>query len=215
MQRVEPLHLPLKEKCEFFLVNLSNIQQEEVDAASKVVDDISLARAERFSFERDRNRLLIAQAILRQKLGELLNCKPSEVTILRDDFGKPYIEGHLLHFSLSYSHHYALFAFCPDRLIGVDIEAINPDRVVLESPVLHEIEKNQIISGEDPIDSFYDYWCAKEALLKAMGTGFTEEKPPLLTHVSYGVFSSEKPNAIVYTFTTHHHKIGVCLLEEE
>lgn len=213
MQRLELLPLPLKENCEFFLVNLSDIQQDEVDNAKEIVDDVSLARAERFSFENDRNRLLIVQALLRHKLAKLLNCKPDEVVILRDDFGKPYIEDYPFHFSLSYSHHYAIFAFSPDKLVGVDIEAINPDRVALESPALHDIERAEIKSAEDPVEAFYDYWCAKEALLKAMGTGFTEEKPPLLTRVSRGVFTSEDPETIIYTFVTQHHVVGVSLLE--
>lgn len=191
----------------------SEIQQDEVDSAKEIVDDVSLARAERFSFENDRNRLLIAQALLRQKIGELLNCGPNEVLILRDDFGKPYIEDYPFHFSLSYSHQYAIFAFCPDKFVGVDIEAINPDRVALESPALHDTERAEIKNAEAPVEAFYDYWCAKEALLKAIGTGFTEEKPPLLTQVSRGVFTSEDPDTIIYTFVTHHHVIGVCLLQ--
>jgi len=215
MNRLLPLYLPIKENCSFYLVSLADIQQKEVQEAESYVDEVSLERASRYAFEKDRNKLIIVQATLRFLLGKFLGKTPMEMIILRDDFGKPFIKDNLVHFSLAYSDTYAFMGFSPVNSIGVDIEAINKERVVIDSPVLHDSEKEVIRGAKDTIDAFYEYWCAKEALLKALGTGFTEEKPPLLEQVSNGVFQSEDPSYIIYTHSTHDHKVGVCLLHSE
>jgi len=212
MNRLEPLRLPIQGNGSFFLVTLADITQKEVNEAKSYVDEVSLERASRFAFEKDQTKLIIVHAALRYLLGKLLQCHPTEVMILRNAFGKPYVQDHPLYFSLSYSDEYALIGIASDCPIGVDIEALNKERTLIDSPVLHSSEKEEIKNAEDPVDAFYDYWCAKEAVLKAIGIGFTEEKPPLLERVSNGVFKSIDPDATVYTHSIHGYKVGVCIL---
>lgn len=214
MERLEKLILPLKENYQLFIIKLCDIQKEEISASKEIVDDYLLEQIKQFSFEKDQNRRLIVQALLRLKLAEFLNCRPKDIVILRDDFGKPYVKNHSPHFSLSYSNDYALLGLSIDKLLGVDIEEMNPDRVMVTSPILHSIEKKEIQGSEHPVDAFYSFWCAKESLLKALGTGFTENKPPPLTRSSKGFFTLANSNAVIYTHVIYDHKIGVCLLEE-
>lgn len=212
MNRLFPQKLSIKENVKFFLVSLKDIQLSEVEEAKAFVDEISLHRASRYAFKKDRDKFIIVQAVLRYLLGKFLDQKPMDVIILRDDFGKPFVAGNPVYFSLSYADDYAFLAVTSGRPLGVDIEAVMGERAIYDSSLLHPSEIEAIEKAEDPVGRFYDYWCAKEALLKALGTGFTEEKPPLLEMVSNGVFQSTDPEAVIYTHLIHNHKISICIL---
>lgn len=82
-----------------------------------------------------------------------------------------------LRVSVAHSGGAALFAFAASTEVGVDVEEVRPD--FDWSPVLHDVfseaERRQTEATEpDPASRrrrYYERWVAKEAVLKAMGTG--------------------------------------------
>lgn len=86
-------------------------------------------------------------------------------------FGKPYLEGNALQFSLSHTQGAVCAAFS-DEEVGVDIE--RRDRRVSErvcERVLGENEKPLVRSSEDLLR----LWVQKEAFLKRLGTGIADD----------------------------------------
>ena len=83
-------------------------------------------------------------------------------------FGKPYLIGSELQFSISHTAGAVCAAFSDEGEVGVDIE--RRDRRVtqrLYDRVLSDREKPLVNSGED----FVRLWVQKEAFLKRLGTG--------------------------------------------
>ena len=138
-------------------------------------------RANRFHFDRDRDRFLVARGILRVVLGRYLNLSPDQVPIGYTAFGKPILEKPLpteaLNYNLSHSDDVALYAFSHSYRVGIDLERIRPDIVVEEvaerffSP--DELAALRALSTDDRINAFFACWTRKEAYLKARGEGLS------------------------------------------
>jgi 4'-phosphopantetheinyl transferase len=140
-----------------------------------------LARARRFRFEKDQKRFIVARGILRQILGRYLGKKPNELLFEYSSQGKPALATYpgcgTLHFNLSHSDGFALYAVTRDRNIGIDIERIRDDAAV------DQIARRFYSQGEISslfrmhIDRrtalFFQYWTRKEAFIKAIGEGIS------------------------------------------
>lgn len=87
--------------------------------------------------------------------------------VVKDEFGKPHLEGSDLHISLSHSSEWAIAIISPNA-VGIDIQEVTPrlDRIAWR--VMNANKLRQL----DPVhrlDHLHVYWCAKEALYKAYG----------------------------------------------
>jgi 4'-phosphopantetheinyl transferase len=141
-----------------------------------------VARAERFYFEKDRQRFIVTHGLLRRLLASYLNASVIDAHELRfcyNDYGKPALDldmqDHDLSFNLSHSHELVLFAFTYVRQIGVDIEYMRPDidhELLAEhtfSPLENEMLQALPVSAR--MEAFYQCWARKEAYIKARGKG--------------------------------------------
>lgn len=138
-------------------------------------------RAESFRFRYDAARWVSYRAALRRILGAALRVTPQEVPLLLTEFGKPVIAPPFafLHFSLSHCDDMALVAWCVDGPVGVDVEPISRATSLLgcESTFCHSEEMAALPAGQSVRGlQLLELWTAKEALLKALGTGFSH--PP-------------------------------------
>src|SRR5437667_7152661 len=81
------------------------------------------AKADRFLFERDRHRFLVARGFLRAILSLYLNCTPTELHFSYAEHGKPSLSGTYadvnLNFNLAHSDTLALYGITLRRAIGV------------------------------------------------------------------------------------------------
>ena len=138
-------------------------------------------RADRFHFERDRRRYIVARAALRTILGQYTALKPDSLRFRYGQQGKPFLadqpDGKVLNFNLAHSHELALFGFTRGREIGVDLEYVRP------LPQLNQIaarffsaqenaELESLPSSQQQI-AFYNCWTRKEAYIKAIGEGLS------------------------------------------
>src|SRR5688572_3154708 len=85
----------------------------ELDQPSEPFLDLlqpdEVSRANRFYFEKDRNRFVIARGFLRLLLGRYLETEPARLTFSYGAYGKPSLEGEqTLRFNMSHSHLMAL-----------------------------------------------------------------------------------------------------------
>ena len=136
-------------------------------------------RAARFAFAGDWNRFSVARAILRRLLGGYLGKPPQDVVLETLAHGKPILALTAgipnLHFNLSHSHEFALFAFCLEHEVGIDIEKIRPQVAFegIESRYFSPKERAELETL--PLDlrreGFFLCWTRKEAYVKARGEG--------------------------------------------
>jgi 4'-phosphopantetheinyl transferase len=136
-------------------------------------------KAESFRFERDRNRFIVSVGILRTILGYYIAVDPRELQFCYGSRGKPRLQGGSgktgIQFNLSHSEGLALYAFCRDREVGIDVEYIR------DVPEMAQIVQQFFSAGEriafnalpdhKKREAFFNCWTRKEAFIKAIGEG--------------------------------------------
>jgi 4'-phosphopantetheinyl transferase len=137
-------------------------------------------RAERFRFQRDRERFIVAHGRLRAILGGYLGVAPERLSLCYGAHGKPALApecGAALSFNMSHAHELALYAIALERSVGVDIEHMRPgiaDIAIAErffSP--REVAALQAIPDAERSLAFFTCWTRKEAYIKARGEGLS------------------------------------------
>lgn len=141
------------------------------------------ARAARFHFERDADRWRAGRSLLRQMLGDYLHADPEALSFETGPFGKPFLPDSLLRFSVSHSGALLLLAFSWDQEVGVDVERLRDDFVPEELAAQVCSPREQAALREVPAGSrhaaFLSLWTAKEAYVKALGSGLSFPLPQL------------------------------------
>jgi 4'-phosphopantetheinyl transferase len=136
-------------------------------------------RAQRFHFQRDRDRFTAARSTLRGLLGQYLGRPPASLHFDYGSAGKPSLQRSAaepdIRFNLSHSAEYALLAIALGRDVGVDIEHRRPE-IDLKMLAEHHFSPREFAdlqrctTGEQTV-AFYRIWSRKEACIKAIGLG--------------------------------------------
>ena len=135
----------------FLLKNISEAQKEKVFL---------------FKNEKDQMRCLLSSYLISQLSKEELQKNP---------MGKPYYPNGP-HFNISHSGKYVIMAVS-NQEVGVDIEEDAEKNMDILLKIFNEAESKMIKEHAD----FYYLWCAKESLIKCMGSsvGKIKEIPSL------------------------------------
>jgi 4'-phosphopantetheinyl transferase len=156
-------------------LTLSNLKIEEL---MTYLSPDEVVRANKFRFAQHKSRFIAARGILRQLLGNYLEVSPCSLTFTYSDRGKPQLpQNSLLQFNLSHSEEYGLFGFTLNHLIGVDLEyqRAMPDALKIAQRFFSDREFKMLteVPQEQQPRLFFQLWTAKEAYLKAIGTGLS------------------------------------------
>ncbi len=149
-----------------------------LDGYHDVLSETELSRAGEYQRVADRIRFIVSRVVLRKLLGHYTGLTPNQITINNDHYGKPYIANANItpiHFNLSHSGDLILLGFSTQP-IGVDIEFINPDFPYDE--VLNNYfspKEIEFVNRNSGRDAFYKLWTRKEAYLKAIGKGISDD----------------------------------------
>lgn len=129
-------------------------------------------RSARFAFERDKLRFIAAHAGLRLVLANLLGTGADQIELVRDDNGKPRLDGSTyppLFFNLSHSHELASVALSSSFEVGLDIEMLRPADLAGVVSMFSQAEQAALKTL--PSSCAFDVWTRKEAYMKAVGLG--------------------------------------------
>lgn len=138
-------------------------------------------KAERYYFERDRLRFIIAHGVLRAILSLYLNESPKRLSFCEGSHGKPALAldsgGDSIRFNMSHSHRMALYAVTRSREVGIDLEFVRCD---LEAEQIaervfspREIAELRALPAALRRNAFFLCWTRKEAYIKAKGEGLS------------------------------------------
>jgi 4'-phosphopantetheinyl transferase len=135
-------------------------------------------RSERFRTNELRAQYVATHGALRALLSHYLATDPRAIVFRPGVGGKPEIvrgSGSSIEFSLSQSHNLAIYAFCRDHAVGIDIERL---RHVAEAEDIagHFFcfdEWLDLMSVPQALkaEAFLNCWTRKEAFVKALGEG--------------------------------------------
>jgi 4'-phosphopantetheinyl transferase len=138
------------------------------------------ARANRFHFEADRKRCVLARGLLRLLIGHCLGTPADRLRFQYGEFGKPSLaRGPYpnLQFNLSHSGDLVLIALSYERAVGVDVERMRidvaTDEIAARFFSANECRDLAKVPPEMRCAAFFECWTRKEAYLKARGDGLS------------------------------------------
>jgi 4'-phosphopantetheinyl transferase len=192
------------------------------------LSDAETARMSRFLFERDRVRFTICRSRMRRVLGWYSRTEPRDVkfgTTGRDKLVLAGANTDQVAFNLTHTDGLACLAVTHGHEVGVDLERVREIEDDFIAYSLNRAEHSRVLALEPALhqDAFFRVWTAKEAYLKATGTGlwqslktFDVEVP---TESAIGTFvRSQLPriddaverarNWHLYSFQATDHHIG-------
>jgi 4'-phosphopantetheinyl transferase len=143
----------------------------------EILSEDEIARAERFRFPHLRRRFVVGRGSLRTILGGYLGIEPRHLRFAYSAHGKPsLLEAPLdIQFNVSHSDDLMVAALCRESPVGVDIEKQNPEFHALEIAARYfcKRERDEIVrrGAEAGQRAFFQFWTAKEAVLKATSLG--------------------------------------------
>ncbi len=169
---------PVHTQLHAWLVAL-DLPDDQVAGLAGLLDATELAAANRFAFEADRRRHIVAHAALRDILSRYTGIPLEALAFESGPQGKPFLAEGLSpvppSFNLAHGGELALVGVAAAGDVGVDIELRRPipDLDALARRVLSAAEQDQLASlcAGDRLDGFLAAWTRKEAVVKAIGVG--------------------------------------------
>lgn len=138
-------------------------------------------KAKSLRFARDSARYVASHGLVRKILGQYLSVQPADVELELGRHGKPRLASshHAVDLNFNYSHSddKLLLAVTGTRELGIDIERQRADIEIFDiaaqrfSPIEQQIIRRAAI----PEATFFRCWTAKEAVVKAMGSGLSQQ----------------------------------------
>jgi 4'-phosphopantetheinyl transferase len=157
-----------------------SLTSEFVASKSSLLSADERLQWEKFRHDRDRDRYLITRVMAREILGDYLGIEPQALRFQRSSTGKPEVESRLSarHVQFNITHCEGLVALAlAQGPVGIDAEPKNRQieldvaRLILTSEEQSELQSWPV---EHKRYRLLQYWTMKEALVKAMGVGFSK-----------------------------------------
>lgn len=162
-----------KEETHIFAIPTENHFSTAKKTAEDILSDREQDKAMRFINQKDKERYLVSKYCLRKLLAYFLDTSAAEVDFFTKDEQKPATKG--IEFNISHTGNYVVIGISR-KLIGVDVEFLNRefdfDSILETGFSAREVE----FIGKTSVDvtNFYTLWTRKEALLKAVGEGLSD-----------------------------------------
>ncbi len=134
-------------------------------------------RAERFFFQKDRDKFVAARGRLRMILSRYLGVEPGKLRFCYGPYGKPALCSDFnqarLCFNVSHSGRLALYAVAVDQELGIDLERVRTevDYVGIAQRYFSPQETTALLALPPSCrcEAFFQAWTCKEAYVKARG----------------------------------------------
>lgn len=167
------------EGCEVVVADVELLMDEQM--FTRMLMSVSPERqqkARRYKFPKGK-ALSLGAALALDKLLQRRGLRERDQRYLEGKHGKPSLADHPeIHFSISHSSHFVACAMA-DCEIGIDIQHLVKVNEPLMRRVLSDEELGMVMAqqGEERQMLFARLWALKEAYLKAVGTGITDDFP--------------------------------------
>jgi len=130
-----------------------NIGEDEYSKLLEAVSEEKRCRVKKIKKFDDALRTLLADAMLRVTLVKEFGLKNSDIVFYKNEFGKPFLKGKNIFFSISHSGEWASIAVDCDNL-GVDIEKVRDINLNVAKRFFSMEECNDMMKKDDKIDYF-------------------------------------------------------------
>ena len=167
-------------------------------------------------------RFIVARGILRSLLSGFTGTAADKLRFQYGNSGKPSLMDHDdVHFNISHSADLGLFAFSPDRPVGVDVENERPVRRLLDvaQRFMSEDELRALVdtSPEERNAAFLRSWVVREARLKAEGKGVWSgsDGSPQNNGITHRLFSPRPSYIAAVAAPESHWRLYTCAVKDQ
>ena len=181
----------------------SYLNLEEISVANQIKSNVI------------RNKRIIARGNLRKILAFYLGIEPQEVEFEYEKNCKPNLKNTSLYFNLSHSLSYALVALSKGHPIGIDVEEIRKIDFESIASITFSFQEQSYLNSLKPskrLEEFYKIWTLKEAYLKTLGTGFSQDPAAINVLASLGEDKGNEwvrvDNCLLHSITLLPSQIG-------
>lgn len=172
----------------------------DLEAGLREISEQRRQQALKFKHELGQRLCVLAYQLLKQALNEAYGITEDPV-FEYNEHGKPFIVGHPeIFFNLSHCKE-AVVCAIHDQPIGVDVESIREYKEALVLYTMNDEEIHEIESSGNPAAAFIRLWTMKEATMKLIGTGISNDMKTVIDTRHYEYITVEK-NRYVYTVCT-------------
>ena len=166
-------------------------------------------------------RFVVARGILRNLLSGFTGTPPDKLEFSYGHSGKPLLVGRDdIHFNISHSADLGLFAFAPDRPVGVDVENERPVRRLLDvaQRFMSEDELRSLAAApeQERNSAFLKSWVVREARLKAEGKGIwnVSGKDGSSTSLSHRLFAPRQNYIAAVAAPESNWRLFTCAMKD-
>jgi 4'-phosphopantetheinyl transferase len=150
------------------------LTREDFDTLLTFVSDERRAKIAAMRHFDDKQRALLGEALARAEILRRAPVDAQNAPILRDEYGKPYLEGRPdFHFCVSHSGRYVVCASGGEP-VGVDVETRAPANTRVVERFFARREREYVLgmsTEEGRAEAFRRVWTMKEAYIKLDGRG--------------------------------------------
>ena len=154
---------------------------------SKALNEISEQRREqalKFKFEQGQRLCVLAYQLLKEGLHKEYGITENPI-FEYNEHGKPSIVGHpKIYFNLSHCKE-AVVCAISNHPIGIDVESIREFKDSLVNYTMNDDEVREIEASENPASAFIRLWTMKEATMKLVGTGISNDMKTVIDTAKY------------------------------
>ena len=180
----------------------------DLEAALGEISEQRREQALKFKFEQGQRLCVLAYQLLKQGLREVYGITENPI-FEYNEHDKPSIVGHPeIHFNLSHCKE-AAACVISDQPVGVDVESIREYKEPLAHYAMNDAEVRQIEASDHPAAAFIRLWTMKEATLKLIGTGISNDLKTAIDHERYQYTTVEREK---YIYTICSLACGFVLL---
>ena len=159
-------------------IQLSKVE-DQLDRYKTYLNQDELARANRFLFDRDRNRFVICRGAMKVLLAEQLDTSPTLIEFEYGEKGKPYLARNTIEFNLSHAKDWAYFGINDSIPLGIDLEFMRPPAhhgwidIAKRFFAPAEFKRLSALPVDAQAEAFFCCWTQKEAYIKLHGDGLS------------------------------------------
>lgn len=156
-----------------------NLYKDKFEFLKTFIEENQLIKIYFIKDKKTKNLQIIRYGLLYYLLGKYLVKDPSQILMIYNKYGKPYLDKKInpnnLFFNISHSKNYLLIGLSRENEIGVDVELIRADipfsKLISRFFSLNEQQHFDQLDESKQQETFFQVWTYKEAIIKALGYG--------------------------------------------
>lgn len=170
----------------------------DLEAALKEISPQRREQALKFRHEQGQRLCVLAYQLLKQGLREEYGITENPI-FEYGEHGKPSIVGYpTIFFNLSHCKEAAVCVIS-DAPVGIDVESVRAYKDSLAQYTMNDEELQRIQEAPDPAAAFIRLWTMKEAALKLIGTGISNDLKMVLKTNPTLQFTTHEAPTYIYT----------------